>query len=647
MRITELLKKDGILLGAKVKSKEEAIDVMVDLQEKSGNISDKAEYKSGILKREESGSTAIGEGIAIPHAKNSAVKSAGIVAMTVPDGVDYNALDGKPSNLFFMIAAPEKGGDVHLEALSRLSVMLMNADFREKLLSAKSKEEFMHAIDEKEIEKYGEAESKPVESNSSKIKIVAVTACPTGIAHTFMAAEALEEKAKVLGYEIKVETNGSGGAKNVLTAKEIAEADGVIIAADKNVEKARFDGKKVVFAPVSDGIHKPEELINKIANGTASIYRHEGAVSTSADSEGKESIGRQIYKHLMSGVSNMLPFVVGGGILIAVAFLIDTIAGNAEAGGDFGTVNSAAAWFKGIGGYAFSFMLPVLAGFIAKSIADRPGMMIGFVGGYIASLGTTFNFHDTGSWVGAGFLGALIAGFLGGYLTLGLEKLCDRVLPKSVEGIKPVLIYPLIGLLLIAIVMCFINPAVGWLNTQLTELLESMSNASKILLGCVLGGMMSIDMGGPFNKAAYAFGTVGLSAATTSSYEIMAAVMIGGMVPPIACSIGTTFFKNKFTEGERKSTIVNYILGLCFISEGAIPFAAADPLRVIPSCIVGSAVAGGMSMAFECTLMAPHGGIFVFPVVGNWGWYLLALAVGSIVAGVMMSLLKRPVESKA
>lgn len=647
MRITELLKKDGILLGAKVKNKEEAIDVMVDLQDKSGNISDKSEYKSGILKREESGSTAIGEGIAIPHAKNKAVKSAGIVAMTVPDGVDYNALDGKPSNLFFMIAAPEKGGDVHLEALSRLSVMLMNADFREKLLSAKSKDEFIKAIDEKEIEKYGEAESKTVASNSSKLKIVAVTACPTGIAHTFMAAEALEEKAKALGYEIKVETNGSGGAKNVLTAKEIAEADGVIIAADKNVEKARFDGKKVVFSPVSDGIHKPEELINKIADGKANVYHHDGDIDSYADNDGKEGIGRQIYKHLMSGVSNMLPFVVGGGILIAVAFLIDTIAGNAESGGSFGTVNSAAAWFKGIGGYAFSFMLPVLAGFIAKSIADRPGMMIGFVGGYIASVGATFNFDDVDSWVGAGFLGALIAGFVGGYLTLALEKFCDRVLPKSVEGIKPVLIYPLIGLLLVSIVMCFINPAVGWLNTQLTELLESMSNTSRILLGCVLGGMMSIDMGGPFNKAAYAFGTVGLSAATTSSYEIMAAVMIGGMVPPIACSIGTTFFKRKFTEGERKSTIVNYILGLCFISEGAIPFAAADPLRVIPSCIVGSAVAGGMSMAFECTLMAPHGGIFVFPVVGNWGWYLLALAVGSIISGVMMSLLKRPVESKA
>lgn len=647
MRITELLKKDGILLGAKVSSKEEAIDVMVDLQKKSGNISDKTEYKSGILKREESGSTAIGEGIAIPHAKNKAVKQAGIVAMTVPDGVDYNALDGKPSNLFFMIAAPEKGGDVHLEALSRLSVMLMNADFRAKLLSAGSKEEFMKAIDEKEIEKYGAAESKPAVSDSSTLKIVAVTACPTGIAHTFMAAEALEEKAKALGYEIKVETNGSGGAKNVLTSKEIAEADGVIIAADKNVEKARFDGKKVVFAPVSDGIHKPEELIGKIANGTANIYHHEGAVDSSSVNEGKESIGRQIYKHLMSGVSNMLPFVVGGGILIAIAFLIDTIAGNAESGGNFGTVNSAAAWFKGIGGYAFNFMLPVLAGFIAKSIADRPGMMIGFVGGYIASLGTTFNFAAENKWVGAGFLGALIAGFVGGYLTLGLEKLCDKVLPKSVEGIKPVLIYPLIGLLLIAIVMCFINPAVGWINTGLTNLLESMSDVSKILLGCILGGMMSIDMGGPFNKAAYAFGTVGLSAATTSSYEIMAAVMIGGMVPPIACSIGTTFFKRKFTEGERKSTIVNYILGLCFISEGAIPFAAADPLRVIPSCIVGSAVAGGMSMAFECTLMAPHGGIFVFPVVGNWGWYLLALAVGSIVAGVMMSLLKRPVERKA
>ncbi len=647
MRITQLLKKEGILLGAEIKSKEEAIDILVGLQKKSGNISDKAEYKSGILKREEIGSTAIGDGIAIPHAKNKAVRKAGIAAMTVPNGVDYNSLDGKPSNLFFMIAAPEKGGDVHLEALSRLSVMLMNGEFRKRLLSSGTKDEFIKAIDEKETEKYGSPENKS-EEKSSKIKIAAVTACPTGIAHTFMAAESLEKKARAMGCEIKVETNGSGGAKNILTSKEIEEADGVIIAADKNIDKARFNGKRVVFAPVSDGIHKPEELISKIVSGDVGIYHHEGHVSSVSDNRVKESIGRQIYKHLMNGVSNMLPFVVGGGILIAVAFLIDSILGHTESGGNFGTVSPAAAWFKGIGGYAFSFMLPVLAGFIAKSIADRPGMMIGFVGGYIASVGATFNFSDEGmaSWVGAGFLGALIAGFAGGYLTLGLEKLCDKVLPKSVEGIKPVLIYPLAGLLLIALVMCFINPAVGWLNTQLTNLLESMSNASKILLGCVLGGMMSIDMGGPFNKAAYAFGTVGLSAATTSSYEIMAAVMIGGMVPPIACSIGTTFFKKKFTEGERKSTIVNYILGLCFISEGAIPFAAADPLRVIPSCIVGSAAAGGISMAFGCTLMAPHGGIFVFPVVGNWGWYLLALAIGSVVAGVMMSLLKRPVESR-
>ncbi|MCC8192796.1 MAG: fructose-specific PTS transporter subunit EIIC [Ruminococcus sp.] len=640
MKITDLLSKKAIKLGASPKDKNEAIDILVSLHEAAENISDKETYKKGILAREASGSTAVGEGIAIPHAKNAAVVKASLSAMTVPDGVDYEALDGKPSNLFFMIAAPEKGGDVHLEMLSRLTVMLMDAEFRSKLLSASDTDEFLKIIDEKEIEKYGK-EEESVEAKGEKF-IVAVTACPTGIAHTFMAAEALEQAGEKLGIKVKVETNGSGGAKNVITAAEIAEADGVIIAADKNVDMPRFSGKKVLITKVSDGIHKPEELINTVLTGDVPVYKADEAAVKAASSGGeKEGIGRQIYKHLMNGVSNMLPFVVGGGILIALAFLIDTIAGNAEAGDSFGTVNGVAAWFKGIGNYAFNFMLPVLAGFIAKSIADRPGMMIGFAGGYIASVGATFNFHDTDSWVSAGFLGALLAGFIGGYLTLGLEKLADKVLPKSLDGIKPVLVYPLIGLLLVAIAMCAIDPVVGIINSGLNTFLDSIGTGSKIFLGCVLGGMMSIDMGGPFNKAAYTFATVGLVAQTDASFEIMAAVMVGGMVPPIACAIGTTFFKSKYTEGERKSTVVNYILGLCFISEGAIPFAAADPLRVIPSCIVGSAIAGGMSMGFGCMLRAPHGGLFVLPVIDNALGYLAALIVGSVVAGVMMSLLKR------
>lgn len=640
MRITDLLSKEAIKLGAKPRDKSEAIDILVKLHADAGNITDVKEFKNGILAREESSSTAVGDGIAIPHSKNAAVKRAALSAMTVPSGVDYGALDNKPSDLFFMIAAPEKGGDVHLEMLSRLTVMLIDAEFRAKLLAAKTADEFIKAIDEKEIEKYGSPKQKTTDISKDGKFVVAVTACPTGIAHTFMAAESLEKAAKELSINIKVETNGSGGAKNVITADEIKRADGVIIAADKNVEMARFDGKKTLITKVSDGIRKPDELINTVLSGNVPVYHAEHGAKENITSGEKESVGRQIYKHLMNGVSNMLPFVVGGGILIALAFLIDTIAGNSEAGGSFGTVNGAAAWFKGIGGYAFSFMLTVLAGFIAKSIADRPGMMIGFVGGYIASVGATFNFADTDSWVSAGFLGALIAGFAGGYLTLGLEKLADAVLPKSLNGIKPVLVYPLIGLLLIAIVMCTINPAVGWLNEGLNNFLNSIGTGSKIFLGCVLGGMMSIDMGGPFNKAAYTFATVGLSAMTDASFEIMAAVMVGGMVPPIACAIGTTFFKNKYTEGERKSTVVNYILGLCFISEGAIPFAAADPLRVIPSCIVGSAIAGGMSMGFGCMLRAPHGGLFVLPVIENWLGFFAALVVGSIVAGIMMSLLK-------
>lgn len=573
-------------------------------------------------------------GIAIPHAKSDGVKEPSLAAITVPGGVDYGALDGNPSNLLFMIAAPNDG-DVHLEVLSRLMTILMDADFRQKLLSAKTKEDFIAVIDAKENERYPD-EAKAEEKAKTGYRILAVTACPTGIAHTYMAAEALERAAEKLGYSIKVETNGSGGAKNVLTKEEIEAADGIIIAADKSVDMARFDGKRLISTKVSDGIKKPEELIQKIINGDAGIYKHSGEIAKSESSE-KESFGRQIYKHLMNGVSNMLPFVVAGGIFIAIAFLIDTIAG-APQDANFGTNTPAAAFFKTIGGYAFNFMIPILAGYIGKSIADRPGLLVGFVGGYLATTGSTFT-AITGD-IPSGFLGALFAGFVGGYLMLGLEKLCDKM-PKSLEGIKPVLIYPLVGLGLIAVIMCAVNPIMGMINTGLTNLLNSMGSSSKVILGCVLGGMMAIDMGGPFNKAAYVFGTAAIA---SGNYDIMAAVMVGGMVPPIAIALAATFMKKKFTKAERKSAPVNYIMGLSFITEGAIPYAAADPLRVIPSCVVGSAVAGGLSMLFNCTLMAPHGGIFVFAVVGNWPLYIVSLVAGSIVGAVMLGLLKKKVE---
>lgn len=644
MRITDLLKKDGIVLQAKMQDKSSTIDFLVDLHNKVGNLSDKALYKQGILDREEMSTTAIGEGIAIPHAKNAGVKKAGLVAMTVPEGVDYDSMDGEPSNLFFMIAAPEKGSDVHLEVLSRLSTLLMDADFRGDLLAASTKEDFLKLIDKKEIEKFGEEESSTnVEKSSSKneapsqkgYRILAVTACPTGIAHTYMAAESLEQKGKEMGIPLKAETNGSGGAKNILTKEEIANADGIIIAADKNVEMARFDGKPVLQVKVADGIHKPAELIQKIADGKAPIYHYHGTANENS-SEENESIGRQIYKHLMNGVSHMLPFVIGGGILIALAFLLDDYAIDPK---NFGTNTPLAAWFKNIGGSAFNFMLPILAAYIAMSIADRPGLLVGFVGGYIASTGATFLDPAGANTIPAGFLGALVAGFLGGYLILGLEKLCDK-LPKVLEGIKPVLIYPVVGLLMIGVLMCAINPFVSMLNNALTNGLNSMGN-SKILLGCVLGGMMSVDMGGPVNKAAYLFGTASIA---SENFDIMAAVMVGGMVPPIAIALATTFFKNRFTESERKSGIVNYIMGLCFISEGAIPFAASDPLRVIPSCVIGSAVAGGISMVMGCTLRAPHGGLFVLPVIGNPLGYLLALVVGSLVGMVLLALLKKRIS---
>ncbi len=635
MRIVDLLSKNSITLNAAPKSKAEAIDMLVDLQVKGGKIADREAYKKGILAREEMSSTAVGEGIAIPHAKSTAVKAPSLAAMTVPQGVDYEAMDDEPSNLLFMIAAPNDG-DVHLEVLSRLMTILMDEDFRDKLLAASSKDAFLQIIDDMEKEKYPdepkEAETAP---SNATYKVLAVTACPTGIAHTYMAAEALEKAGKKLDITIKVETNGSGGAKNVLTKEEIAACDGIIVAADKTVEMARFDGKKVIRTKVSDGIKIPEELINRIEAGDAPVYHHAGEKTADSSSDG-ESFGRKLYKHLMNGVSNMLPFTVAGGIFIALAFLIDTLAG-APQNSDFGTYTAAAAFFKTIGGFAFNFMIPVLAGYIGKSIADRPGFLVGLVGGYLATTGSTFSNVSGKDAIPSGFLGALLAGFVGGFLMLMMEKLCDKM-PKALNGIKPVLIYPLAGLGIIAVIMCAVNPFMGMINTGLSDLLNSMGSSSKIVLGCILGAMMSIDMGGPFNKAAYVFGTAAIA---SGSYDIMAAVMIGGMVPPIAIALSTTFFKNRWTAEERKNGPVNYIMGLSFITEGAIPYAAADPMRVIPSCMVGAAVAGGMSMAFDCTLMAPHGGIFVFAVVGNWAMYLLSLVVGSLVGMLMLALLKK------
>lgn len=636
MRIVDLLSKESIMLNGTPKTKSEAIDMLVDLQVKSGKIADKAEYKKGILAREQMSSTAVGEGIAIPHAKSTAVKSPSLAAMTVPSGVDYEALDEEPSNLLFMIAAPNDG-DIHLEVLSRLMTILMDEDFRAKLIAAKNKDEFLKIIDDMEKEKYPDEPKEAVAESKTGYRVLAVTACPTGIAHTYMAAEALEKAGKKLGITIKVETNGSGGAKNILTKEEIENCDGIIVAADKNVEMARFDGKKVISTQVSDGIKIPEKLINRIVSGDAPIYHHSGAAAESASS-GNESFGRKLYKHLMNGVSNMLPFTIAGGIFIALAFLIDTIAGAPQTG-DFGTYTAAAKFFKTIGDFAFNFMIPVLAGYIGKSIADRPGFLVGLVGGYLATKGSTF--AAVGGDVPSGFLGALLAGFAGGYLMLGVEKLCDK-LPKALNGIKPVLIYPLVGLGIIAVIMCAVNPFMGMINTSISNLLNSMGSSSKILLGCILGAMMSIDMGGPFNKAAYVFGTAAIA---SGSYDIMAAVMIGGMVPPLAIALSTTFFKNRWTEEERKNGPVNYIMGLSFVTEGAIPYAAADPLRVIPACMIGAGVAGALSMAFGCTLMAPHGGIFVIAVIGNWPMYLLSLLIGSVVGMLLLALFKKKIKN--
>ena len=640
MTIRDLLAAESINLNGTPAGKTEALNQCIDLMAKSGKIADVEKYRKGVFAREEEGTTGIGMGIAIPHCKSDAVTKAGLAAMVVKDGVDFESLDGTPAKIIFLIAAPNTEDNVHLQVLSKLSVMLMDEQFTNSLINAGSVDEFLNIIDsaekakdEKEAAKEVKAK-EPVEVKKDDVFIVAVTACPTGIAHTYMAAEAIEKKAKELGYQVKVETRGSGGAKNVLTDDEIAKAAGVIVACDTNVPTDRFDGKKVIECQVSDGINKAEELIKRIASGDAPVFKASGKKEASHSSVGgKESVGHQIYKHLMNGVSHMLPFVVGGGILIAIAFLIDGFSVDlnslpADQRANFGTITQAAAMFKGIGGTAFGFMLPILAGFIAMSIADRPGLAVGFVGGSIAANGTS------------GFLGALVAGFVAGYVVLLLEKI-TRKLPKSMDGIRPMLIYPLGGIIIIGLVMCAVNPAMGWINTGISNWLDGMGNTSKVLLGIIVAGMMSVDMGGPVNKAAYVFGTASLA---TGNFDVMAAVMIGGMVPPIAIALSTTFFKNKWNDEERRNGVVNYIMGLCFISEGAIPYAASDPLRVIPSCIVGSAVAGGLSMAFGCTLRAPHGGVFVFPVVGNWLMYIFALAVGSIVGALILSALKKKVK---
>ena len=646
MRIVDLINKNSVKLDLNTKSKLDVVDELVDLVNDSGNLNDKNEYKKAILAREKLGTTAIGEGVAIPHAKNKSVNKACLAAGVSKEGIDYEAFDDSLSHLFFMIAAPDGANDTHLEVLSRLSTILMDESFRNDLMNSPSVEEFLDLIDEKEKEKFPEEEvEEETDTKSDLPTVLAVTACPTGIAHTFMAAENLSQKADAKGISIKVETNGSAGIKNAITKEEIEHATCIIVAADKNVEMARFNGKKVIITKVADGIHKADELIDRAIKGDAPIYHTSEDNSSKEVSNEKEGIGRQFYKHLMNGVSHMLPFVVGGGILIALAFLLDDYTINPA---NFGMNTPVAAFFKTIGGQAFGFMLPVLAGYIAMSIADRPGLAVGFVGGVLASSGYTFgnimNFADA-SPVSAGFLGALLAGFVGGYLVLGLKKLFN-VLPDALEGIKPVLLYPVCGILLIGLIMLAVNPVVGAINTGLNNFLASMSGTSKIILGTILGAMMAIDMGGPFNKAAYVFGTAQLTVvnAGPEQFAIMAAVMIGGMVPPIAIALATTFFKNRFTESERKSGVVNYVMGLSFITEGAIPFAAADPIHVIPACIVGSGIAGALSMAFGCGLRAPHGGIFVLPTISNPIMYFVALFVGSVVGALLLGVLKKPLD---
>lgn len=635
MKITDLLSEESIELNVEAKDKNDIIDKMTRLMLKTGRINNLEKYKKLVLKREEEGSTGVGEEIAIPHGKGECVTEPGLVAMVVPNGVDYNALDGKPVKLLFMIAAPNTSDNVHLDVLSRLSTMLMDSNFKNKLISAKSKEEFLKIIDETEKEKFKEEEKK-----GQGYEILGITACPTGIAHTYMAAEALENAGKEMGHLVKIETQGQSGVKNKLTKEEIKNAKAIIIAADIDIDLSRFKGKKVIKAKVSDGIHKSKELIEK-ALKSKDIPVYNGNGKDEEETESSDSIGSKIYRDLMNGVTHMLPFVVGGGILIAISFLLDDYSINPS---NFGMNTPVAAFFKTIGGIAFDFMLCILSGYIAMSIADRPGLAVGFVGGAIARAGTTFDSltNADATIVSSGFLGALIAGFIAGYLVILLRKVFS-FLPKSLEGIKPILIYPVLGILLIGLIMLAINPFVGSINTALNNFLSSMQGANKIILGAILGGMMSVDLGGPVNKASYTFGTGMLA---EGHYDIMAAVMAGGMVAPLAIALLATFFHKKLPKKERQSALLNYIMGFSFISEGAIPFASADPFRVILSCVIGSAVAGAMSMLFNCTLMAPHGGIFVLPVVGNAALYLLSIVVGSLVAMFILAALKKNVWDK-
>ena len=634
MRITDLLDVRSISLNAAPADKSQTLDAAVSLMTRSGKINDEEAYRKQVYAREEESTTGIGEGIAIPHGKCDAVEKPGLAAMVIPGGVDFDSLDGEPVTLLFLIAAPNTEDNVHLDVLSKLSMMLMDEDFTKSLRAAKTPEEFLAIIDQADEEKKSVDErlADMGEAEADQFKILAVTSCPTGIAHTYMAAEGIEKAAKAKNCFVKIETRGSGGAKNVLTEQEIQDADCIIVAADAQVPMDRFDGKKVIQRQVSDGINKADELVELAMSGNVPVY-HSGNASASSQSQNKTggSVGHKIYTQLMKGVSHMLPFVVGGGILIAIAFLIDGLMVDMNAldvaeRSNFGSITPAAAMFKQIGDVAFGFMLPVLAGFIAMAIGDRPALALGFVGGMMAHSGTS------------GFLGALVAGFAAGYIILGLRKVCEK-LPEALEKIAPVLIYPVVGILLMGLLMLFVvEPIMGGINTALNNGLTSMGSSSKIILGLILGGMMAIDMGGPFNKAAYVFGTAAIAA---GNYDIMAAVMVGGMVPPCAIALATLLFKDRFTKEERESGPTNFIMGLAFITEGAIPFAAADPLHVLPACIIGSGLAGAMSMAFGCTLMAPHGGIFVVPVMGNAVQYVIALVVGTVVSAVLLGVLKR------
>lgn len=629
MKITDLLSKDAIKLNGIANSKQDAINKLVDLMAKNGNLTDKEKYTQVVLKREEEGSTGIGEGIAIPHGKTDAVSKPGLSAMVINDGVEFDSLDGQPAKLLFLIAAPNTKDNVHLDVLSRLSTLLMDTEFRKTLMEAKTPEEFLRYIDIAENAKLSQTKK------NDEYEILAITSCPTGIAHTYMAAEALEKMGEQLGHKVKVETHGSSGVKNKFTKEEIKNAKAVIIAADTKIDLSRFDGKKLIKAKVADGINRPQELIERVLSSDAKIY-HSSNKSQNSDSDEKEGFGTKIYKHLMNGVTHMLPFVVGGGILIAIAFLLDDYSINPS---NFGMNTPVAAFFKTVGGAAFNVMLYILAGYIAMSIADRPGLAVGFVGGILAVQGTTFASLTDSSvvLVSSGFLGALIAGFVGGYIVILLKKICSY-LPDSIEGIKTILLYPVFGILLIGAFMLLINPYVGAINTAINNYLSSMGTANKVVLGAILGGMMAIDLGGPINKAAYTFGTGMLA---SGQYEIMAAVMAGGMVPPLAIAFLATAFPKKISKKDKQAAYVNYIMGLSFISEGAIPFASADPLRTLPAFVVGSAVTGALSMIFNCTLMAPHGGIFVIATIGHPLLYLLAIAVGTVVSTMIMAKLKK------